>query len=149
MDIKAYGTWEVTTEGDVEGRSVRSLGVHEGYLDEIALNLAVQAYYGLRFIVVKDPKQNNRSITKNEVEVSLDISSGTWDLNKTNRVQYFKDLLRGRPIFVEEGTYYASVKLTTEKQTKQEEIINKLEDAGFSKEDMLSLSKIDFRGVLK
>ena len=27
---KAYGFWEVTTEGDCEGRSVSRLGIYEG-----------------------------------------------------------------------------------------------------------------------
>ena len=29
-----YGIWEVTTEGDCEGRTTRRLGVYSGYIDE-------------------------------------------------------------------------------------------------------------------
>ena len=35
-----YGTFKVTTEGDCEGKSTRDLGVHTGYIDEIAFALA-------------------------------------------------------------------------------------------------------------
>ena len=44
-----YGLWEVTTEGDCEGRSRKGLGVFEGYLDDIAFYLANKAYYTLEF----------------------------------------------------------------------------------------------------
>ena len=30
-----YGTWSVTTEGDVEGKSTTNLGTYTGYVDEI------------------------------------------------------------------------------------------------------------------
>lgn len=42
-----YGVWEVTTEGDCEGRSTMSLGVFEGWIDEVALSLADKAMYNL------------------------------------------------------------------------------------------------------
>ena len=35
---EVFGTWEVTTEGDVEGRTTKNLGNFTGYIDEIALD---------------------------------------------------------------------------------------------------------------
>lgn len=52
---KAYGFWEVTTEGDCEGKSVSRLGIYEGYIDEIALALADRCYYSLCFRPI-DPR---------------------------------------------------------------------------------------------
>ena len=45
----AYGLWQVTTEGDCEGKTTTNLGVHEGYLDDIAFSLGSRAYYSLQF----------------------------------------------------------------------------------------------------
>ena len=42
---KVYGLWNVTTEGDCEGRSVRNLGTYEGNIDEIAFALADKCFY--------------------------------------------------------------------------------------------------------
>ena len=50
--LNAYGLWQVTTEGDCEGRSIKDLGINEGFLDEIAFSLAGEACYGLRFSAV-------------------------------------------------------------------------------------------------
>lgn len=44
-----FGIWHVTTEGDCEGRSTRDLGIHEGYIDEIALALADKCCSIMRF----------------------------------------------------------------------------------------------------
>ena len=44
-----YGLWKVTTEGDEEGRTTKSLGIYEGWVDEIALYLSDKCYYSLTF----------------------------------------------------------------------------------------------------
>lgn len=48
---------------------------------------------------------------RSEVNVSLDISSGTWGMSSEERVLEFKKLLSGRHVRVTEGDTYASVKL--------------------------------------
>lgn len=53
QEYSNYGTFEVTTEGDCEGRSVRHLGTFTGYIDEIAFALADKCYYSLRFSLLK------------------------------------------------------------------------------------------------
>ncbi len=43
------GWWEVTTEGDEEGRSTVKLGTFYGHIAEIALHLANRCFYSLNF----------------------------------------------------------------------------------------------------
>lgn len=77
---KAYGFWEVTTEGDCEGRSVSRLGIYEGYIDEIALALADRCYYSLCFRPI-DPRALDLTPKRKSVEISFDIGSNTWDMD--------------------------------------------------------------------
>jgi len=109
----AYGTWHVTTEGDCEGRSVRDLGTHTGYFDEIAFALAKDAYYALRFSKVDPLALAAAPPTATKVQVSLDAASGTWDQDQSQRVKYFKTMLAGRDTIVRDGTYHACVELVS------------------------------------
>jgi hypothetical protein len=110
---KAFGFWHVTTEGDEEGRSTKDLGIHEGFLDEVAFALAPQAFYGLKFSAV-DPhaylKLTDRAV-RNQVSVLLDIDSGTWDLTPTQRVDLMTKILEDRPVIVRSSRYFVSVEL--------------------------------------
>jgi hypothetical protein len=108
---EAYGFWHVTTEGDCEGRTTRDLGTHEGFFDEVAFALGDKAYYGLRLDKVNPNTLDKKAPKTIEVQVSMDIGTGTWDLNGKERVTYFKKMLAGREVHVEEGQYYACVKL--------------------------------------
>jgi hypothetical protein len=77
----AYGTWNVTTEGDVEGRSTRQLGTHTGFIDDIAFKLADQAYYGLRFDPVDPAEIETCTRVRVRVQVSISASElvrGSW-----------------------------------------------------------------------
>ncbi len=105
----SFNTWIVTTEGDVEGRTIKNLGTHTGHIDEIAFALADQAYYGLKFSLA-DPI-NLKVMTKTEVNISLDIDSKTWDMPVMTRVNALREILTGRPVTVEQSNLYASVKL--------------------------------------
>ena len=96
----SYGTWHVTTEGDVEGRSTKDLGVHEGFLDEVALALAPAAYYTLEFQFM-DTESFRRNVPGVEVNVRV-IGSNVGELKK---------LLAGRPVTVEGSDYYNSAKI--------------------------------------
>ena len=48
----AYGFWQVSTEGDCEGRTTRVLGTFKGRVDEIAFALAEKSSYKLTFKAV-------------------------------------------------------------------------------------------------
>ena len=112
MYNKDYGLWEVTTEGDCEGKSTRKLGVYEGFIDDIAFALVGSCCYSLRF---KPFSFNDLPIPQNpkqKVSVMLDIDSGTWNMDNSERKQFFAELLKGRKVSVSDGQYYASVTLS-------------------------------------
>ena len=102
---KPYGTWEVSTDGDCEGKSTRELGTHTGYLDDIAFALADKAMYGLNFKKVN--KLNLKKQTRKSVHIQLDIESGTWK-NEDDRLDFARKMLEGRPVVVTPSNYYAS-----------------------------------------
>lgn len=77
MSDSPVGWWEVTTEGDCEGRSTTKLGIHYGHVAEIALSL--RAGYSLRFVLANaglHPKKNTPyKIIQKTVNVSFDCWS--------------------------------------------------------------------------
>ena len=87
------------------------LGVHEGHIDEIAKELASSCYYSLQFRAVGNPKHKGRAVkeTPKQVSVSLDIGSGTWDMQPEKRAQVLANVFKDRPVDVATGQYYASV----------------------------------------
>ena len=128
QEYSNYGTFEVTTEGDCEGRSVRYLGTFTGYIDEIAFALADKCYYSLRFSLV-NPKDLDMTPKRDTVNVSLNIDSGTWDMRSDEIVRYFNELLKDRDVEILPGTSYASCVITTHKETieeKRAKVLNKL-----------------------
>lgn len=122
-----YGTWMVTTEGDCEGRSTRNLGVYVGYIDEIAFALAEKCYYSLKFEkVCTDVPTPTKVLEK--VDITLDINSKTWKLSPHDRVEFFRNMLQNRDVYVSEGSAYASVILSRAnlEKTKREIALAKL-----------------------
>ena len=109
-----YGRWEVTTEGDCEGKSVKSLGVHKGHVDEIARSLASSTMYGLHFQAVPargTPAKGDAT----SVSISFDLSSGISPdadpRTKSQRLELVDDLFKDRPVRIESSNYYGCVKL--------------------------------------
>lgn len=132
-----FGIWHVTTEGDCEGRSTKDLGVHEGFLDDIAFALSAAAYYGLKFDPV-EPKKWKTIPARTEAIVSLNIGSGTWDLPSAARVRYFTEMMAGRDVQVVEASYYASVTLVRGRDEAAQELARQvaLRQAGLAKLSM-------------
>jgi hypothetical protein len=64
--------WSVTTEGDVEGRTITSFGTFQGSIVDIAQRLAARAYYKLSFAEVV-PQNNYPAIDKIPKEVAISI----------------------------------------------------------------------------
>lgn len=125
-----YGTFKVTTEGDCEGKSVRDLGVHTGYIDEIAFALADRCFYTLRFALV-EPTTLDLTPKKDTVKISLDIDSGAWDFNVADAMEYFKDFFANRDVEVIGTHGYGSCTISTHKETieeKKEKILQKLSE---------------------
>ena len=113
VQYKAFGWWHVTTEGDDEGRTTRDLGYHYGYLDEIALRLAGRALWELKFKMINQPDvPQNDIVPAKKVHVSLAIGSGTWNMTPDQRAEHVKEILKGRPVTVTPGPYYAGFTIT-------------------------------------
>lgn len=114
--LSPVGAWNVTTEGDCEGTSVRNLGVYQGHIVDIARALAHNSMYGLRFSPAKTPP-NTDSGKPVKVNISLDIDSETWDMDGDSRKMAFRRFLgkeeSNASYEVEEGKYYACVALST------------------------------------
>lgn len=108
--MNSYGYWRVTTEGDCEGRSTTHLGTFKGHIDEIAYSLASKVYYKLEFEKV-DTNLLKPNTKVKEVHISFDIDSGTWDFTPEERAISVAEVLKDRPVKVEESNYYAGIKL--------------------------------------
>ena len=135
-DVPSIGWWRVTTEGDCEGRSTKTLGTYYGHVAEIALSLAGSAFYSLSFSPVENPAPAVRpSYTpeKNNVSVQLDIKSGTWDKNGESRLKWVRMWLDAdEDIKVTPSSYYASFTIELraneerEKEQKRQAALAKL-----------------------
>jgi hypothetical protein len=112
---ESLGWWKVTTQGDVEARTVQDLGTHYGFLDEIAFKLGSKAYYGLHFQAIDEPvTAKEKSAPVNCVIVQLGVDSGTWDQPPATRAETVRQILKDRPVTVGESSYYASFILSRE-----------------------------------
>jgi hypothetical protein len=129
MYKSTYGLWQVTTEGDVEGKSTTQLGTHKGHVDEIALYLADLCYYSLKFKLVKPV--DNYQPSRKEVNVQFDIESNTWNLPNNMLAEKMSSFFEDRPIHIEPANYFATFKITTEKNIRAEDkkrALDKLND---------------------
>jgi hypothetical protein len=132
-----YGLWQVTTEGDVEGRSTTQLGTHKGHIDEIALHLAKKCYYSLKFKLVEPIETYEPA--KKKVNVMLDIDSGTWDMSNDGLVNAMQEFFADRPIHIEPCNYYSSFTITTEKDIRAEDKRKALDKLSDYEKELLGL----------
>ena len=84
--FKPNGVWNVTTEGDCEGRTTKQLGVHVGHITDIAYYLRGESYYSLHF-----EKQNlvpavNQIPKTTEVHVTIKAEKGYYNTNDVKKV---------------------------------------------------------------
>jgi len=114
MNMNPYGTWEVKTEGDCEGISVKNLGTFTGYFDEIAFALAKRCYYTLDFTRVSKPDAFDKTPTANKVNVRI------WDMGENTKL--YEDMLKDREVFVKNGQFYKSVTLHKTNPVSEEEM---------------------------
>lgn len=104
--FNTYGTFTVTTEGDCEGRTVKHLGTHTGFIDEIAFALSDKSYYSLYFapVAAEVPR-----VDQGASSVSISMAAiGTGD----NRHLVAARAFGGRPVTVKESNWYGTVTLT-------------------------------------
>lgn len=120
--INSYGYWKVTTEGDVEGRTINHLGTYEGHIDEIAFALANKCMYSLRFEAAPKLGDFPKNRSRKEVCISFDIGTGTWDMSMKERQKFFSEILKDRPVVVDQSTMFASVKLIDDTERVREKL---------------------------
>lgn len=112
-NLNPIGNWEVTTEGDCEGKTVTKLGVFAGHIADIALALADKSYYSLHFSPSQEPPEY--ASKRSEVSIVLDIKCGTWDMAPAKRVATITKMLLRAPSkndwTIADSQYFASVKL--------------------------------------
>lgn len=90
------GWWRVTTEGDVEGRTTKTLGDFYGHVAEIAFALAKESFYALEFSPIKNKDagaKQNWQATGKSVWIRLDVYSGAWRDNREKMVETYKKWL--------------------------------------------------------
>jgi hypothetical protein len=105
LDSKGFGVWEVTTEGDCEGRSVRQLGRYEGYLDQIALSLSDKAYYSLQFKLILPEEQILPTPIRSTAPVGFAFDTAIRTMSKAEQISFVSEMLADRPVVVRSGTY--------------------------------------------
>lgn len=120
VKFNEYGLWSVSTEGDCEGNTLRQLGVYRGHIDEIAMALANQAMYSLKFKPVDAESLPSNPTPVSSVSVQMDIDSGTWNMTPEERVEYMKEMCSGRPVSFSPGRYYASTVMHFSEEDVQE-----------------------------
>lgn len=125
-----YGTWKISTEADVESRSMKDLGIFTGFIDQIALHLADKCFYTLRFEAIKP--QRELFPKREEVHIVFDGDAGVSILPSVRREDFAKKLFKDRPVSIKEGKFYGSVLIRanfTEEERenmKKERILSKL-----------------------
>lgn len=104
--FNTFGTFTVTTEGDCEGRTIKNLGTHTGFIDVIAFALSDKCYYSLYFSPV-DPAAP--LVDKGAASVNISMSAIGVGENR-HKNAYFA--FAGRPVTVKESNFYGAVTLT-------------------------------------
>ena len=110
--MEPYGLWEVSTEGDCEGRSVRKLGIFRGNYQDIAFALADKCYYVLHFKRLDEnefnlPKARTRKVVELGFKDALDVN------HKDMAKEVGAVLADETDIIVEPGRWNGCVKLTS------------------------------------
>ena len=121
------GYWEVTTEGDCEGRTTRNLGTYYGWLDEIAFKLASQSYYSLRFSKVDQKIYLDNSPSGNTVIISVGPEFG---ISISDKIEEIGKLIvaAGRSVYVSNASYGIQLSVNKPVDIEKKEIMDKLTD---------------------
>ncbi len=131
-----YGLWQVTTQGDSESRRIKQLGIHEGFVDEIAFELSGELeFYSLGFYRVELNKGRKLN-TRESVNVVIE-GSGADRFEPA--LKFFAD----RPVSVDQCAYFGAVTLKREiteemKRDEKRALLRKaLSAGGFDVDDVI------------
>ena len=119
-----YGVWKVSTEDDIDGRSMRNLGVYEGFVDEIALYLADKSVYELQFEAVVPTKIDAKThpATRNQVNVMFGFDSRLSSLPHNERTARMRHVFSKRPCVIEDSTNYGCISIRAKQSLSEEEL---------------------------
>lgn len=107
-ELNIFGKWVVSTEADEEGRSpYKQLGTHEGFIDDIALELSGKAFYGLHFKKFNPEEEEIAEELKKQkpkyVEVSIEgLKEDNLELLAIKMEKKFSE----RPVVIEKSNFY-------------------------------------------
>lgn len=110
-NFNPYGVWEVTTEGDCEGRSTKRLGRHEGNIFDIAKSLGSQSFYSLNFkrVGYLDVALINQPKKQKDVHITINDNG--------KRIDDITKIMKSAPedVIVGQSNYHSCVKITYNK----------------------------------
>lgn len=115
--IDVYGLWQVSTEGDCEGRSTRNLGVWEGFIDDIALHLADKVMYNL-WITPVDINKVTEKPKARRVDVYMNSIA---HIDDKERLDIATRAFANRNVRISESNYYGAFVINN--NTSEEEIL--------------------------
>lgn len=115
--IDVYGLWQVSTEGDCEGRSSRNLGVWEGFIDDIALHLADRVMYNLWITPVDINKVTEKPMAR-RVDVYINSIA---HIDAKERLDIATRAFAHRNVRISESNYYGAFVINN--NTSEEEIL--------------------------
>jgi len=117
-----YGTWKVTTSGS--GVTVVDLGIHTGYVDEIALSLANKCINVLIFKKLDTEEKYTPVTDKVNVMFYGDDNLGHIKY-RYDRMSEIRKMFKDRPVEIEKGEHEKTFTIIASEDTKMEVIKNK------------------------
>lgn len=109
--------YSVKTENDVEGNTLKDLGLYKGKIEDIAFHLADKCYYKLYITPHKPKVIEVTGINPTHLSVHIDTTNSVFEI-KNDKIN------------IENGKYYNSVKLifNNEEEYKRMKALSKLTD---------------------
>lgn len=132
--LKEDQIWLVTTEGDCEGRSTHTIGYYQGTIDAIALALADQSLYTLRFTPVEPQKPG----VPTREGVSVVFGGDLYTSDAETMAAELRAALGSR-VNVGRGTYSWAVELVSKKPLDKRAILRQKALAKLSPEEVAAL----------
>ena len=115
--IDVYGLWQVSTEGDCEGRTVKNLGIWEGFIDDIALHLADKVMYNLWITPAEVNKVTEKPMARRVDVYMNDIAH----IDTTERLEITTKAFAHRNVRISKSDYYGAFVINN--NTSEEEIL--------------------------
>ena len=133
-EYKNYGTFKVTAACKCEKRmTMIDLGIHTGYIDEIAFALTNECFHSLNFKLVNPSTTLDLTPKENKVRISLDFDCGAYGLNYPDAMNYFREFFSDRDVQIIDSHGFCSCTISTQKETVKEKELRIMYEALNSK----------------